>query len=132
MTIDEVKAEIEQRTGVPAQFIQGETVEEAIAHSKALLAYKRENAEQVPVDSREAFESWFKAINGIQEATPEQLLDNFAEELRTEAGGYPQVHDAGEVSMGDPRSAEDKFAEWFYQRSAFDPFAGSDGWKHLL
>lgn len=49
MTIEELKQTIEQRTGVPASFLTGETAEENIAQAKALLAYKREAQQQRPL-----------------------------------------------------------------------------------
>ena len=53
MSIDELKKDIEQRTGVPAAIIQGETNEEVIAHAKALLAFKmQEDAKAGRTESR--------------------------------------------------------------------------------
>lgn len=41
--IDNVKREIEQKTGVPASLLTGSTLEENVAQAKALLAYKGES-----------------------------------------------------------------------------------------
>ena len=58
MTIEELKQTIEQRTGVPASFLTGETAEENIAQAKALLAYKREAQQQRPKTTAEQFSDW--------------------------------------------------------------------------
>lgn len=136
MTIDEIKKEIELRTGVPATMLTGETTEEVIAHSRALLAYKRETAQEAPLDAKEQFILWMNENTGQPlEETPEQRLDNFAEELRVEAGGYPRIPDGGaaglNIGSSDNLSTLERFNEWLYGKTAFDPFKGLDGWKRF-
>lgn len=136
MTIDEIKREIELRTGVPAEMLTGETAEELVAHSRALLAYRRETEEKAPLDAKEQFIQWMNERTGQpQEETPEQRLDDFAEELRVEAGGYPRIPDGGaaglNIGSSDHLSAKERFSQWLYGESAFNPFKGSDGWKNI-
>ena len=62
MSIEDVKKDIERRTGVPANLLTGETEEELVAQSKALLAYKKSAAPaQIPAPkrtTREQFAEW--------------------------------------------------------------------------
>lgn len=138
MNIEEVKAEIEKQTGVPAHLLNGETVEENIAQAKALLAYKREAEEQRPKSTREQFKQWLNAQQGIEDQdTAGQALTQIEERARVEAGGYPILQDGGSaningVTFGDGRTAKEQFAEWAGQKTAYDPFKRTDRWKSLF
>lgn len=151
MNIEELKQTIEQRTGVPASLLKGETAEENIAQAKALLAYKRESEQQRPKTATEQFSDWFSgymgerdrqtaAAFGLHYEAPETdpagaALADIAEAVRVEGGGYPIVRDGGQVDtskMPDPRPAAEQFADWLGQQTAFDPFKDADGWKRLL
>ncbi|MBQ4467070.1 MAG: hypothetical protein II918_02510 [Firmicutes bacterium] len=136
MNIDDVKKQIEQRTGVPAMLLNGETVEENIARAKALLAYKKQHEEEQPKSTREQFREWIWSEAGIEpdknDATT--LLVDLQEAARLEAGGYPKVSDGGtsavsEFASQDTRSTEQKFIEWFQGVSAFDPADDLSGFK---
>ena len=148
MTTEEVKQLIEQRTGVPASLLTGETVEENIAAAKALLAYKREHDKGRTKSTREQFADWLGAQQEDKDRRTAELLGRHyeappadpagaalaevAEAYRVEAGGYPMTKDGGEgTNMPDPRPAREQFAEWFGQKTAFDPFKDADGWKTL-
>ena len=71
MNVDELKREIEARTGVPASFLNGETTEETIASAKAMLALTLDDiakaAQEDSIDStlpnREQFAAWMKGQN---------------------------------------------------------------------
>ena len=149
MTIEELKQQIEQRAGVPASLLTGETAEEVVARAKAVLAYKREHEAQRPKTAQEQFADWIGAqledkdrrtaelLGRHYEAPPADpagaALAEVAEAYRVEAGGYPMTKDSGEVTnMPDPRPAREQFAEWFGQKTAFDPFKDADGWKNLF
>ena len=151
MTIEELKQTIEQRTGVPASLLTGETAEENIAQAKAMLAYKREYEQQRPKTAAEQFSDWLggqleeknrqtAAAFGLHYEAPETdpagaALADIAEAVRVEGGGYPMVKDGGQVdtsNMPDPRPAREQFAEWLGQQTAFDPFKDADGWKKLF
>lgn len=149
MTIDELRQAIQQRTGVPADLLTGETAEENIAQAKAMLAFKREREAQRPKSAREQFAEWMTGnvedrnrrmadMIGLQyvppEAPEEAALAELEEITKTEAGGYPVIKDGGQIStdnLPDPRPAREQFAEWFGQKTAFDPFKGPDGWTNL-
>lgn len=148
MTIEELKQQIEQRAGVPASLLTGETAEEVVARAKAILAYKREHEAQRPKTTQEQFAEWIGAqledkdrrtaelLGRHYKATPADpagaALAEVAEAYRVEAGGYPMTKDGGEgTNMPDPRPAREQFAEWFGQKTAFDPFKDADGWKTL-
>lgn len=136
MNLENLKNEIEQRTGVPASLLSGETPEENIAQAKALLAYKREHEAQQPKTTAEQFADWMNARQGIYpEDTEGAALADIEEAVRVEAGGYPMTRDGGEVNnLADLRPAREKFADWLDQRGdlKFDPFKDADGWKRLL
>ena len=124
MSIEELKQIIEQRTGVPASLLTGETAEENIAQAKAILAYKRDLGTQTPRTTRDQFAEWLNASQGKEaQDTAGAALAEIEDAARMEAGGYPAVQDSGEAAgLPDPRPARDQFAEWFGQKSAFNPF----------
>ena len=126
MSIEELKQIIEQRTGVPASLLTGETAEENIAQAKAILAYKRDLDTQTPRTAQERFAEWLNASQGKEDQdTAGATLAEIEDAARMEAGGYPAVQDNGEVTgLPDPRPARDQFAEWLGQKSAFNPFKG--------
>lgn len=116
MTIEEIKNEISTYTGIPVELLTGETAEENIARAKDLLAYKQ--AEQPETEKaqtgtpKEQFTAWISSMMGIEMPCAEPAPENPA---------YPQVRDAGEVDLGDIRTAREKFAEWIQDKMAFDP-----------
>lgn len=139
MTIEELKQTIEQRTGVPASLLTGETAEENVAQAKAMLAYKREYAQQRPKTAAEQFSDWLggqleeksrqtAAAFGLHYEAPETdpagaALADIAEAVRVDGGGYPMIRDGGEVTgLPDARPAREQFADWLKQQTAFDPF----------
>lgn len=138
MNLDEVKQAIEKQTGVPANLLNGETIEENIAQAKALLAYKREADEQRPKSTREQFEQWLNAQQGVEDQdTAGQALAQIEERARVEAGDYPIIRDGGSaningVTLGDGRTAKEHFADWLGQKAAYDPFKRPDGWRPLF
>lgn len=138
MTIDELKQQIEQRTGVPASLLNGETWEENIAQAKALLAYRKQGEAERPKSNAEKFGEWFNALQGVEEQDEAgAALNEIAEAARVDAGGYPSVNDGGNPYINgrqapDGRSTAEQFAEWFSNKTAFDPFKDSDGWKKLF
>lgn len=135
MNLENLKNEIEQRTGVPASLLSGETPEENIAQAKAFLAYKREYTEQQPKTAREQFADWMNAKQGIDpEDTEGAALADIEEAVRVDAGGYPTTKDGGEVqgNMPDPRPAREQFADWFNEKTAYNPFKDADGWNRIL
>lgn len=135
MTIEELKQEIAQRTGVPVVLLTGETAEENIAQAKAFLAYKREYQAQQPKNHAEQFKAWFNEQYGIEEQDEAgAALAEIEEQARLDAGGYPYLQDGGSVNvnLGDTRSAKEQFAEWLEQQTALDPFKDVNGWKRLV
>ncbi len=132
MTIDELKQTIEQRTGVPASFLTGETAEENIAQAKALLAYKRESQTQTqPKSNAQKFAEWLGAQAGAEpQDEASAALADVEEAARAEAGGYPLMNDGGEVTgLPDARPAREQFSDWWGQQTAFNPFKDTNGWQ---
>lgn len=128
MTIEELRQEIAQRAGVPANLLTGETVEENIAQARALLAYKRDMEEQEqPEDTAGQFARWLRTNDGI-ERTDGAALDDIAKQARMEAGSYPEVEDGGTPYINgraapDTRPAAEQFSEWLQEQTAITPFS---------
>lgn len=118
MTTEELKQAIEQRTGIPASLLTGETAEENIARAKALLALKKEREAERPKTAAEQFSAW------LNQGAADPGADALAEiEETVKAGDYPPVKDSGEVTgLPDPRPARELFAEWLGSKIAFNPF----------
>lgn len=149
INLEDLKQTIENKAGVPASLLTGETAEENIAQAKAILAFKREREAQRPKSTREQFAEWMTGkfedrdrhtadMVGLQyvppEAPEEAALAELEETARTEAGGYPVIKDGGQIgtdNLPDPRPTREQFAEWFGQKTAFDPFKGPDGWTNF-
>lgn len=109
----DVKQEISDATGIPAELLTGDTPEENIARAKALLAYRSEATR--PQTPAEQFAEWADK-SGIWPKAPEgsAALDAIAERIRAEAGrGYPEIKDAGEAPDVPKRGTpEEQFTEW--------------------
>ena len=121
MTIDELKTAIEQRTGVPASLLTGDDEAAILAQAKDLVNFRMAKTAE-PETNADRFAALFAGEDERDPGTnPASLaLDELAEAVRLDKGGYPNMHDGGEVGdLPDPRSTRDKFAEWFGQVSAF-------------
>lgn len=129
MTIEELKQAIEERTGIPALFLTGETAEENIARAKAILAYKKRMEDKRPKTVQEEFEEWFNDISGQRKQDPkEAALADLEATVQREASAYPILKDgqADTSNMPDPRPVREQFAEWMEQNAAFNPFRNPD------
>ena len=130
MTTKDLKQTIEQRAGVPASLLTGSSEKEILAQARALVSFKEQIKTAGPADPAklspaERFAEWFSAVQGEDQEEPQSaavVLDEIAESLRMETGGYPAFRDGGEPAhIPDGRSKADKFSEWFGAVSAFDP-----------
>ena len=134
MNTEEIKQEIEQRTGVPAAFLTGETTEAIIAQAKALLAFKLEQEDQREKSTAEQFAIWLQAQNDEEpHDAAGAALEALEEDIRVDRGGYPVVRDGGEMdhaALGDGRSALEQFRDYVYSQLAFNPFSdhGKNKW----
>lgn len=132
MKAEDVKREISQRTGIPVHLLTGESPEEDIVRAKALLTFKRDNRQEEPKSTSQQFAEWFSAQSGEDPAEDEsmQALKAYEEELRLASGGYPYVKDGGEnltIAGQDGKSTREQFADFFNQRTAFNPMK-ENGW----
>lgn len=93
MNMDELKQEIEKRTGVPAALLSGSTGAEIISRAKSLIEY-RKNYE--PQSNRECFAEWFNDQVGAEDPSILEM-DNLSLIHRELCGAYPVLHDGGEV-----------------------------------
>lgn len=112
-TIEELKRAASEKSGVPAELIQGETPEEIAAHAAALAAYKVERYREKP--TREKFAAW---LNGTIPEEPAGTAE--------ETTAYPTVKDAGETKVAYKEDTRKQFEEWFKDISAFQPRKNND------
>ncbi len=127
MTNEELKQEIVQRTGIPADLLTGETAEENIVRAKALIKFAKDRTPEQPKSTRESFAAWFNEVQGTeQEDNRMQAITDLENSMRS----YPVLTDGGEAQGMNARPAKESFAEWFYQKTAFDP-RKNNGWTPL-
>ena len=111
MDIENFKQEIENRTGVPAAILSGDTAEENIAQAKALLAYR--NSQEKP--TRDQFADWLDEEMGTTPAAAMDALElQEIEEAARNAAGYPKVRDGstdGKI-IHTKRQTRDVFNDW--------------------
>ena len=136
MTVEEFKKMIEQRSGVPAALLDGDKPEEILERARSLADFRSRNEIRRPKSSAEQFAAWFHEQTGEGASTDEQrqALDEIEEMVRRLRGGYPVIHDGGELDhsgLPDGRQTRDQFAEWLNERTQFDPFIDPDGWKRI-
>lgn len=136
-TLEEIKEEISEITGIPVFLLDGETVEENIIKAKALLAYKREKegleeAARKKTNS-EAFAEIFKTWAGEEETPSDPVMEALcAYEQSMQVA--PVINDQNLLStnheLPDPRPTREQFSEFMKNMTAFDPFK-EDGWTPL-
>ena len=132
-SIEDLKQEIEQRAGIPASLLNGETIEENIAQAKALLAYKKQVKADEPQNNAERFADWLKSSGYDNSRDAAGIaLGEIEKAALVEAGVYPAVPDGGEVTeIATQRPTSLQFSDWLGSRLAFNPSAGSAGWHKL-
>lgn len=132
MDINELKKEVEVRTGVPASLLTGETSEEIIANAKAILAFKKEQEAEAPQTTAQQFSKWLRQTEGIEEVDEAgQALAELEDSLRgyslnIKDGGNPYINGK---EMPDGRSTAEQFGDWMRGQFAFDPFKDSSNFK---
>lgn len=127
--LNELKEIINEKTGVPIQALTGNDERQIIDCARWILNEREKNLSETSYKStRDQFADWMNSKNGESSENPHLAeLSKIEEHLRVEAGGYPITEDSGDPyvngrSMSDPRSAREQFAEWFQNKTAFDPF----------
>lgn len=136
MNLEEIRAQIEIRSGVPISLLTGETTEEVIAQAKAFISLKREYKQKAAKDARTDFAEWASSEMGEENISPEDestraILD-LEEELRLNAGGYPQIeNDGNNINLGEGLNARQQFDAFMSDSMAFNPFKNSDTWGTL-
>lgn len=117
MDINELKQEIEQKTGIPANLLTKETESEIFDQARGLVEYWRGQQLRQPISTREQFKQWFELQNG--EETPDRFetLNKTIDNMSSDAPGTcPAVRDGGEIdhsNMPDGRGTHEIFKEWF-------------------
>lgn len=109
----DIKALIEERAGIPAHLLTGETPEENIAQAKALIAYRRDAGGRGT--TRQQFAAWLNQED--QANTDAAALAALAEIERQQAGGYPAIKDGQpeHLPTGDGRPTREQFAEYMQE-----------------
>lgn len=119
LTLEKVKDRISEKTGVPVDLLNGETVEENIVRAKTLLALKQKNEAERPKTVAEEFSAWMKSEFGLGEPDEKKdVLSTLESDIMTEffGIGYPSIRDAGELdsnTLSDGGSAKEQFSNWF-------------------
>ena len=118
MTIYELKAAIEIKTGIPAALISGTTGPEVFSSAKQLAAFKGAAQEETKT-ARAQFAEFAGACMGVQRSGPDNAMlravDAYESEVMTK---HPELSETGTYTETD---AKDSFAEWFSSFFAFDP-----------
>lgn len=84
MTIEDLKKKIEEKTGVPAILLNGESLDENITQAKALISYKRKEERKKNENTRDQFALWcdpesdpdLQAINAIETEMQKETIIN--------------------------------------------------------
>lgn len=124
MDIETLKKEIEDRTGVPANLLNGTTAAENISIAKQILGFKIENEEHKPKSTREQFAEVITAAEPAADPRMIELKNIENEEMKNTFG--PIVKDAGEVQkvLGDPRPNWEQFDEFMKSKLT----KGAEAW----
>lgn len=131
MNNDELKKEIERKTGVPAILLTGETAKENIEQAKVLLTYRIKNQSLTQKTNREQFSDWWNDVQGIE--VKDEAVEAL-DKIEAAAAAYPKAQDGGEVDpnhLPDPRPTREQFSDWIGPKMDLDPFKDSDGWKRM-
>lgn len=137
MTLDDFKNGIEERTGIPTSLLTADTEDGCIAQAENYLAFKKEHEATRPKSTREQFADWMSEKEGREKADPAlEGLAQIKEQNWVDQGGFPKVHDGGnvlvnDVKFGDSRTPREQFAAWLKKQTQFDPTKDSDGWKRV-
>ena len=122
----QLKLRIQEATGIPAEIINGENIEESIASAKALIAYKnqKDKNDDPEKPNRIKFAEYMQQLQGIEQQDQAMLsLLELEKELK-EGNGYPILQDAGsalvnDVRLPDGRSTQEQFASFFAELTAY-------------
>lgn len=126
MEIEKIRETIEQRTGIPASLLTGQTAEENITQARNLYEFRKKNETEKPKSGQDRFADWLRSAQGIE--TNDEVstaLDEIAENVRVGSGGYPIVPDGGDypVNQIDVRTPQQMFAEYIREVSSpLNPF----------
>lgn len=126
MSIEELKQEIEKRTGVPAAMLPDDA-DGALNRARDLLLFKHRHKPEVATNA-DLFGKWLHDQAGYEKNdSVTQELDALSDIHREIIGGYPDLKDGGtpyqmvendDPAGGDPRKS---FEMWFRDTSAFNP-----------
>lgn len=130
MTTEELKQAIEKQTGIPAALIAADTAEDIIDQARSILAYRRDQEEHRSKTTREQFAEWVRDLYGMEEPdAANAALEEIAEAVRVDAGGFPRVRDGSIDFDGvpDSRPVREQFTLWLRDQMAFNPYKVHDG-----
>lgn len=133
MELNELKDQIEYKTGIPSDLLTGNTADEILSRAKSLLAYRESQYSDRNKSNKEHFADWLNAEDpelDVPHNDYAAALAQIEERYRIESGGYPKIGDNGSVDLGEHQTAKESFSDWFTKKSAYDPFM-EDGWKPM-
>lgn len=138
-TIDEIKRDISEKTGIPVALLEGSTTEEIINRSRSILEVRKNSEIARKRSTTELFSGWFNEVTGQEEQSEtEKALEavgQIAEAVGMSQGNYPVIRDGGSLNparLPDGRSAQEQFGDWLNESLQWDPFIDPEGWKRLI
>lgn len=135
MELNELKEQIESKTGIPSKLLTSDTADGCITMAKQLIDFRDESKEQKPITAKEAFTTWMEQMHPSDHRvkTDSEIIDDLVEQYRLDNGGYPstkEIQDGGSVNLPEHKTAKQELADFMNEKSAFDPFKHG-GWKHI-
>lgn len=123
MILDDINAEITEKTGIPGELLTCATPEENIAKARKILEYRESCEAERPKTTRELFA---ECIEGPMSHQPSQAaVDLAAIESRLgldTSTSYPAIKDhSGPLNLGDPRTPQQQLGDYVYSKLAYDP-----------
>lgn len=116
MTVDELKQEISEKTGIHVNILPGDNPREVIENARGLL--KMKNTPE-PQTTREKFAAWLGAAYGEPDDPGFSALDEIEKHM---VNSYPVVNDGGETHpLPDSRPARERFEDWVSPQFAYNP-----------
>lgn len=135
ITLEEAKQTISERTGIPVDLLNAETIEGNIDRAEALLTLRNRSdaarETQQPKPTRDSFVEWCEGGKLDPDELTAATVASLKETIRDMSGAYPVVKDSGTIEAykdtGDPRTTREQFEAWFRNIAAYDPRTDGSG-----
>ena len=138
ITLEEAKQTISERTGIPVDLLNAETIEGNIDRAEALLTLRNRSdaarETRQPKPTRDSFAEWLEGGKLDPDELTAATVASLKETIRDLSGAYPVLKDGGTIEADkdteDPRTTREQFETWFNNVTAYDP--RKDGGRGLL